>query len=319
MRSLFRQFVFGTSIGDNKAMNIGWLLFRIHTGLSLAIHAGWPKMNTFNAPGWFAEQVAGLGFTFPSPAFWATISAWGEFLGGILIAIGLFTRFAAIQLAFQFFVIAFLWYEKPEPLTGMYFQHLLFWAYVLISFGGGGRYSLDRLIITRKKIRSAATKITIASVLLCVATNTYSQSATVNMNDFKFLQGNWGGTLTYEDYSSHTSETIKATADIKIENENSFLLSIDYPDEPGMAVKNKYTIEKNGIMINEKKVIERTWQPDGTLKIVLEEKGEDGNDSKPATFHHVWLISNKKFTLTKLVKFDTDKDFFQRNKYVFSR
>jgi uncharacterized membrane protein YphA (DoxX/SURF4 family) len=311
--------MFGASIGDNKAMNIGWLLFRIHVGLSMAIHAGWPKLTNLGAPGWFNEQVAGLGFTFPSPAFWATISVWGEFAGGILIAIGLLTRFSAIQLAFQFFVIAFLWYDNPEPLTGMYFQHLLFWSFVLISFGGGGRYSLDRLLLNRSKIRSAAAKIAIASALLFVAVNTQAQSAVVNISDFKLLQGNWEGTLTYEDYSSHTSEKIKATGEIKIENENSFLLSIGYPDEPKMNSKNKYVIDKSGMTINDKKVIERTLQPGGLLRIVTEERGEDGNDHRPATFHQVWMISSKKFTLTKLVKFDTDKEFFQRNQYVFTR
>lgn len=319
MRSLFRQFMFGASIGDNKAMNIGWLLFRIHTGLSMAIHAGWPKLTNLGAPGWFTEQVAGLGFTFPSSSFWATISVWGEFAGGILIAIGLFTRFSAVQLAFQFFVIAFLWYDEPEPLTGMYFQHLLFWAYVLIAFGGGGKYSLDRLILNRQKIKPAAAKVAIASVLIFAGISTHAQSATTNISDFKFLQGSWEGSLTYEDYTSHTSEKIKATAEIKLENDSSFLLSIGYPDEPAMNSKTKYTIDKNEMTINDKKIIERTLLPDGTLKIVLEEKGKDGNDSKPATFHHVWMISSKRFTLTKLVKFDTDNNFFQRNQYVFSR
>lgn len=319
MRSLFCKFMFGASIGDNKVMNIGWLLFRIHVGLSIAIHAGWPKLSSLGAPGWFTQQVAGLGFNFPSPAFWATISVWGEFAGGILIAIGLFTRFSAVQLAFQFFIIAFLWYENPEPLTGMYFQHLLFWGFVLIAFGGGGRYSFDRLIMNRRMIRAATAKVAFASVLICSGISAQAQSATININDFKLLQANWEGTLTYEDYSNHTRETIKATANIKLEDANSFLLSIGYPDEPAMNGKDKYIIAKNGKSINDKKVIERTLQPDGTLKIILEERGEDGNDHRPATFHHEWLISSKKFSLTKLVKFDTDKDFFQRNQYVFTR
>ena len=150
MKTVLRQFMFGTSIGENKVLDMGWLLFRLHVGLSIAIHAGWPKMKAMAAPGWFTEQVAGLGFTFPSPEFWAATAAWGEFVGGILIAIGLFTRFAAAQLAFQFFVIAFLWYDKPEPLTGMYFQQLFFWCYVLLTIGGGGNYSLDKLLRRKK-------------------------------------------------------------------------------------------------------------------------------------------------------------------------
>jgi len=319
MKSLFRQFMFGTSIGDNKAMNIGWLLFRLHAGLSIAIHAGWPKMNSLAAPGWFVKQVAGLGFTFPSPAFWAATASWSEFVGGILIAMGLFTRFAAAQLAFQFFVIAFIWYETPEPLTGMYFQHLLFWAYVLIVFGGGGRYSLDILMTKRLKIKAAAVKIGVASVLLFMGITCQAQSPAVSINNFKSLEGNWEGTLTYKDYSSHNSESIQATCKVKIENENSFMLSIAYPGEPGRSEKDKYVIDENGMKMNNKKLIERTLLDDGTLKIILEERGEDGNDNKLAVFHQVWLIAKNKFTITKMVKFDSETEFFQRNRYVFTR
>ena len=78
MKQLLHQFFFGTSLNDNKVLNAGWLLFRLHIGLSIAMHAGWPKMNTISAPGWFTEQVAGLGFTFPSPGFWAAMASWGE-------------------------------------------------------------------------------------------------------------------------------------------------------------------------------------------------------------------------------------------------
>jgi uncharacterized membrane protein YphA (DoxX/SURF4 family) len=167
MKNNLRQFFFGTSLSDNKVLNIGWLLFRLHIGLSMAIHAGWPKMYTLAAPGWFNDQVAGLGFTFPSPAFWATLASWGEFAGGICIALGLLTRFNALQLAFQFFVVSFIWYDTPEPVTGMYFQQLLFWGFVLVVFAGGGRYSIDKLIMNKRKIQvKMPVKTAVASLLL---------------------------------------------------------------------------------------------------------------------------------------------------------
>lgn len=323
MKSQLRQFLFGTSIGDNKVMNIGWLLFRLHVGLSIAIHAGWPKMNTMAAPGWFTDQVAGLGFTFPSPEFWAATASWGEFVGGILIAVGLFTRFAALQLAFQFFIIAFLWYENPEPVTGMYFQQLFFWCYVLITFSGGGKYSLDKLIMNRQKIKIAPSiKIavaSIASILLCVGMNSNAQNPAVSINDFKPLEGVWKGTLTYLDYNNKTNETIKTNIEVIIKNKNIFELGFFYTDEPDHNEKDKYTISENGTMVNNRKVIERTVQPDGSLKIVLQENGKDGNDDKPATFHQVLVIGKNNFTIMKLVKFDGETNFFQRNQYSFSR
>jgi len=176
MKKYFNQFFFGTSLNDNKILNVGWLLLRIHIGLSIAIHAGLPKMRDIAAPGWFVDQVAGLGFNFPSPAFWAAMASWGEFIGGLLIAFGLLTRFAALQLVFQFFIIAFIWYDKPEPLTGMYFQQTLFWCYVFACFAGGGRYSLDKLIMKKRSITiSVPVKAVVASIIFLLVT-TYTQA-----------------------------------------------------------------------------------------------------------------------------------------------
>lgn len=177
MKKALHQFLFGSSLNDNRILNIGWLLFRLHLGISIAIHAGWPKMNTLAAPGWFNDQVAGLGFIFPSAAFWATLASWGEFIGGIGIALGLLTRFNALQLAFQFFVIAFLWYDNPEPLSGMYFQNTLFMGFLLVLFAGGGRYSLDQLIVNRKKISSRPLiKTAVAMILVLVSLNAAAQN-----------------------------------------------------------------------------------------------------------------------------------------------
>jgi uncharacterized membrane protein YphA (DoxX/SURF4 family) len=145
-----KQFFFASTFTGNKAFNIAWLLFRFYIGFTIAIGAGWPKMNELSAPGWFVKQVSELGFNFPSPEFWAAVAAWGEFVGGLCIAIGFFTRFSAIQLAIQFFVISFIWYKEPAPMVGMYYQQLLFWGFVLIAVSGAGKYSIDNWIMKRK-------------------------------------------------------------------------------------------------------------------------------------------------------------------------
>lgn len=318
MKQLLHQFFFDTSLNDNKVLNAGWLLFRLHIGLSIAMHAGWPKMNTISAPGWFTEQVAGLGFTFPSPGFWAAMASWGEFAGGICIALGFLTRFSALQLVFQFFVIAFLWYDKPEPLTGMYFQQTLFWGFTLVMFAGGGRYSLDRLIMNRKKAKiPMPAKAAIACLLLLVTTGANAQ--TLSGSDFKPLEGKWTGKLTYLDYTSDTPVTIKVNAAVEMKSENQFTLSFYYTDEPAENEKNNYVINGNGTRLNDMHLIERALQTEGALKIVLERKDRDGNDHKPATIHQVIVIAEKFFTITKLVKFDGEEQFFQRHQYSFSR
>ncbi|AYA36756.1 DoxX family protein [Hymenobacter oligotrophus] len=150
-----KKLLFSAAALPTRAIDAAWLLFRLHLGLSIADGAGLPKLTNLAAvanaqvpgpPDWFVQQVAGLGFTFPSPYFWAGAAVWGEFAGGLLIALGLFTRWSGLQLAFQFFVVAFLWYEDPSPITGMYYQQLLFWAFMVITAVGPGRYSLDYYI-----------------------------------------------------------------------------------------------------------------------------------------------------------------------------
>lgn len=172
-----KQFFFSSSFTGNKAFNIGWFLFRFYIGITIAIGAGWPKMNELSAPGWFVKQVSELGFNFPSPAFWAAAASWGEFVGGICVAIGFFTRFSALQLTFQFFVISFIWYDKPMPMFGMYYQQLLFWGFVLISFGGSGKYAVDRIIMNRKNVSILpAVKPALAVLFLLIALGGFAQN-----------------------------------------------------------------------------------------------------------------------------------------------
>lgn len=154
-----KKLLLGATPLSSRAADVAWLLFRLHLGLSIAVGAGWSKLvnlttateaekvvgkaSAGSPPEWFVQQVADLGFTLPLAYFWAVLAVWGEFVGGLLLALGLGTRLAAFQLAVQFLVIAFLWYEQPEPLLGMYYQQLLFWAFVLVTGVGGGRYSID--------------------------------------------------------------------------------------------------------------------------------------------------------------------------------
>ena len=140
----------------------------------------------------------------------------------------------------------------------------------------------------------------------------------VSPDDFRELQGDWSGQLTYLDYTSGKDETIVARLSASVKNQQ-FELAFSYPIEPGRGGKDLYTIRDQGRMINDLKVLERSVNPGGLIRIVLEQKGTDGNDFKPATFHHILEIGKNKFTLTKMVRYEGDKNFFRRNTYTFSR
>jgi putative oxidoreductase len=84
----------------------GLLLLRL-TGFGLALVHGLPKVTGLAAgTSPMAEGVARLGFPMPTAFAWA--AAIAEFLGGLLVAVGLFTRVGAALAAVTMFVAAFL-------------------------------------------------------------------------------------------------------------------------------------------------------------------------------------------------------------------
>jgi uncharacterized membrane protein YphA (DoxX/SURF4 family) len=321
MKKYIRSFLFGTSLPNDRILNLTWLLFRLHIGITIAFSAGLPKMTGFSAPDWFIKQVADLGFRFPSPALWATIAAWGEFFGGILIAIGLFTRFAALQLAFQFFVIAYIWYNEPEPLTGMYFQQLYFFSYLLAMAAGGGRYSLDALIARRLRLSwpAAAAKTAIATLIVLLINQTaMAQEPVILKEEIAMIEGNWKGTLTYRDFKSGKDVTMACNLTLEIKkNGKDLVMSYSYPDNSAWNSKDNIEIREDGRYINGEKIKSKKKLPDGSVEIIIESKGQDG--STPATIQQIITIGPKIFTLRRQVQYMTTGENFQRNLYKWSR
>ncbi len=81
---------------------------------------------------------------FPMPALFAWAAALSEFVGGLLLAAGLFTRLSAASIFFTMCVAAFVAHAKdPWQTKELAFAY---WA-VSASFimTGGGKYSLERM------------------------------------------------------------------------------------------------------------------------------------------------------------------------------
>ncbi|UOQ67834.1 hypothetical protein [Hymenobacter volaticus] len=71
---------------SSRFADSAWLLFRLHAGLFIAIGGGWVKLVDLTTaqettkltsstaplgpPDWFVQQVANLGFTYPTPYLW---------------------------------------------------------------------------------------------------------------------------------------------------------------------------------------------------------------------------------------------------------
>ena len=116
-------------------------LMRICAGLILARH-GWPKIqDPFKAVG----MVEGLGF-YPG-TLWSPMLAGTEFIGGLMLAAGLFTRFAAAGATIVLLVTVYLHaYLQGKGVGGA--ELSILWSTITLYFvaHGGGRYSVDRLL-----------------------------------------------------------------------------------------------------------------------------------------------------------------------------
>lgn len=115
----------------------GLFLLRLHAGASMA-SGGYDKVPT---PTWFVEQVADLGW--PAPEFFANCAGISEYVGGILLVLGLLTRPAAFFLTITMGVAAFQ-LQEIRSIETINVAQLYFWVYLMFVFTGAGNWSLDR-------------------------------------------------------------------------------------------------------------------------------------------------------------------------------
>ena len=133
------RFVLGPKIID-PAINVGLLVLRVFSGLFMAIGHGLGKIPASDK---FIAAIGQMGF--PFPAFFAWSAGLAELLGGLLIALGLLTRPAALFLGFTMFVAAFVRHATDPFLIKE--KALLYLVICLCIFcTGGGRFSFDHLL-----------------------------------------------------------------------------------------------------------------------------------------------------------------------------
>ncbi len=141
MKSLF----FKVTRENNFWNELSITAFRIFIGLAMAFAHGIGKIPP-------AEKLIG-GVTemgFPMPVVFAWAAALAEFLGGILIAIGLFTRPAAFFLGITMAVAAFA-VHGADPFASKELALLYLFICVVFFFRGSGGWSVDRFFTGKGK------------------------------------------------------------------------------------------------------------------------------------------------------------------------
>jgi putative oxidoreductase len=133
LRRLLRRSVSSHPI----SLDLGLLLLRLGAGLMLAFGHGLRKINDL---GGFTASVARHGL--PLPELLGPAAAASEFFGGLLVALGLFTRPSAVFVAITMAVAAF-WVNGESPFAKQELALLYGCAALTLVLSGPGAYSVD--------------------------------------------------------------------------------------------------------------------------------------------------------------------------------
>lgn len=130
----------GGAGGASRTADLGLLFLRLAVGYGLMTH-GYSKLPP--RPG-FVEVVGKLGL--PEPLVFAWASGLAEFLGGILIGLGLFTRVGAF-FALLNLVVALSGYHRHDTFAKAELAWIYAFAVLLFLLAGPGRFGFERLFV----------------------------------------------------------------------------------------------------------------------------------------------------------------------------
>jgi putative oxidoreductase len=118
-----------------------YTLVRIALGLILLPH-GFPKLFLDDA---IPTSRNFVNFGWSHPLAWAYFIGCIEFIGGIMMVIGLYTRAVAVAFIIQMSVIAFAVLAPNWGWGKRGMEYVVFIGVIAIAvlLGGGGRYSVD--------------------------------------------------------------------------------------------------------------------------------------------------------------------------------
>jgi len=127
------------------AIPLAWPVVRIASGWNLAVH-GWGKVT--RGPGAYVKGFSDMGFEPALAWVWGGLAI--EFVGGIALILGLFTRFWAAAAAIELAIVTMIYWKTGFSWLNRGYEYTLLWGWICfaIALRGGGPYSLDRKLGT---------------------------------------------------------------------------------------------------------------------------------------------------------------------------
>lgn len=139
MNTFFRYLFGSTPIGSFWT-EAAWAILRVVLGLGLALGHGKDKLPPSDA---FIGYLDGIGLPFPTVMAWLTLFA--EFVCGLLLALGLITRFSALAILITM-TVALLMAHGGQSFSDRELPILYLAATIPFFVGGAGRFSFDRFL-----------------------------------------------------------------------------------------------------------------------------------------------------------------------------
>jgi len=125
----------------------GLAIIRIVVGLFMVYH-GWEVFDEKKMKG-YLDWDSFKGFS--SPAVMVYMGKIAELAGGILFCFGIFTRLAAVIIAFTMLYVCFfvghgrIWYEDQYPFLFVLLAMVFF-------FTGPGKWSIDQILFRKNNV-----------------------------------------------------------------------------------------------------------------------------------------------------------------------
>ncbi len=130
----------------DRHRDYGLLIIRVGVGAVFMVH-GWPKI-TGGMEMWAglggAMGALGIGF---APALWGFMAAASEFVGGLLLMLGLLARPAALFMLFTMVVATVMQITGGDGFTAFSHPLKLVFVFAGLLLTGPGKYSIDAGVV----------------------------------------------------------------------------------------------------------------------------------------------------------------------------
>ena len=137
--------------------HLGILIMRVGLGAMMMLH-GIPKLAAPERWAKLGSNMKYLGLDF-APAFWGFMAGFAEGIGGLLVLLGLGTRFAAGLIVFTMLIASINHMANPKKPDGMLIMEAshsieVGLAFLGLALIGPGRFSIDYYLTRRQEMLS---------------------------------------------------------------------------------------------------------------------------------------------------------------------